>query len=301
MKKPALLILAAGIGSRYGGLKQIDTIGPNGEAIIDYSIYDAIRAGFGKIVLVIREELRKDFDEFFHAKLAEHIELFYVYQSIDQLPDGLTPPTERIKPWGTAHAILQAAQIIDEPFMVINADDYYSPQAFQAIASYFSTNTSHDQHCMVGYPLRQTLSDFGTVARGVCQYDKDMFLKDISEITNIQKKNESIGYLNDQQHWIPLDGDLLVSMNAWGFYPEIFHLFAEGFRHFIMNHISNPKAEYFIALPIREMINQNKGSVKILLTDARWFGITYRQDKEIASKMIQQLIQSGLYPSKLWG
>lgn len=298
--KPTLLILAAGMGSRYGGLKQIDTIGPGGEAIIDYSIFDAIRAGFGKVVLVIRRELEADFREFFGHKLDGKIEVKYVYQELDNIPDGLTYNPERKKPWGTAHAILVAAGAIGEPFVAINADDFYSAEAYKAVAEYFAKNQDETAHCMVGYKLSTTLSEHGTVSRGVCDYKDDFYLTKIREVTNIEKRGDEIGYEDAQHQWIKVNPDINVSMNFWGFYPGIFEIYKNGFGNFIRKEKDNLKAEYYIALPLTEMIENGQGKIKILETDARWFGVTYREDKAAAVEMIGQLVKKGVYPDKLW-
>ena len=299
--KPTLLILAAGMGSRYGGLKQIDTIGPSGEAIIDYSIYDAIRAGFGKVVLVIRRELETDFREFFGNKLDGKIEVEYVYQELENIPDGLTYNPERKKPWGTAHAILVAAGAIGEPFVAINADDFYSAEAYQAVADYFAGNRDETAHCMVGYKLSTTLSEHGTVSRGVCNYQSDLYLTGIREVTNIEKRGDEIGYDDVQKQWITVNPNINVSMNFWGFYPGIFDLYKNGFEKFIRKEKDNLKAEYYIALPLTEMIENGQGKIKILETNARWFGVTYREDKAAAVELINQLVKKGVYPKSLWG
>lgn len=300
MSKPTLLILAAGMGSRYGGLKQIDKIGPSGEAIIDYSIYDAIRAGFGKVVLVIRKELEPDFREFFGHKLDGKIDLRYVYQELDNLPDGITAPPDRKKPWGTAHAVLVADEAINEPFMAINADDFYSLEAYKAVAAHFASNPDPTKHAMVGYQLRLTLSEFGTVSRGVCEYSADLLLNSIREVTNIEKKSGEIGYISPETGWTVLDGKTYVSMNAWGFYPEIFKIFRDGFTQFIRQAKDDPKAEYYIARPLVEMMEQQLGSIQILQSDAQWFGVTYREDKDSAREKIAQLVKAGVYPENLW-
>jgi NDP-sugar pyrophosphorylase family protein len=300
MDKPTLLILAAGMGSRYGGLKQIDKIGPSGEAIIDYSIYDAMRAGFGKVVLVIRRELEHDFRDFFGNKLNGKIELEYVYQELDNLPDGILVPADRKKPWGTAHAVLVAAGAVKEPFMAINADDFYGREAYRTVADYFANNQDKSRHCMVGYRLGNTLSEHGTVSRGVCQYSSDLLLKNITEITSIERKDGQVGYTDQDKGWIELDGNTYVSMNAWGFYPEIFDIFRSGFLQFIQKAKQDPKAEYYIAKPLMEMMEQSIGSIQILRSDAQWFGVTYREDKEAAVARILQEIAAGNYPENLW-
>jgi hypothetical protein len=299
--KPTLLILAAGMGSRYGGLKQIDKIGPSGEAIIDYSIYDAIRAGFGKVVLVIRPELEDDFRAFFGNKLDGKIEVQYVYQTIDNVPDGIEISIDRKKPWGTAHAILVAADAINEPFLAINADDFYGAEAYQAVGDFFGTNKDESTHCMVGYELGLTLSDFGTVSRGVCQYDKNLVLENITEVTNIEKKDSETGFTDPEKGWSLVDPKAYVSMNVWGFYPGIFDIFKKGFEQFILKAKDDPKAEYYIALPLMDMVANKEGTIKILQSDARWFGVTYREDKQFAIDKINHLVVEGKYPENLWG
>lgn len=298
--KPTLLILAAGMGSRYGGLKQIDKIGPSGEAIIDYSIYDAIRAGFGKVVFVIRPELEDDFRNFFGTKLDGKIDMEFVYQTIDNVPKGIEITTDRQKPWGTAHAILVAKDAINEPFAAINADDFYGADAYKTVADYFKTNQKSTDHCMVGYQLDGTLSDFGTVSRGVCKTDENGFLQQIEEVTKIRKKDGDIGFEDADGSWRLLTGKEIVSMNIWGFYPEMFRVFKEGFEQFIREAKDDPKAEYFIAWPLMDMMQNNKGRIKVLETAAEWFGVTYKEDKASAIEKINQLIAAGRYPKKLW-
>lgn len=300
MKKPTLLILAAGMGSRYGGLKQIDRIGPSGEAIIDYSIYDAIRAGFGKVIFVIRRELEEDFRKFFEAKLKGRIEMEFVYQELNNIPEGIKLTVERRKPWGTGHAILVAADKINEPFCTINADDFYGAGAYRAIADYFQKNPVKEDHCMVGYKLGMTLSEFGTVSRGICSSDPEGYLQNIEEVTKIEKKTGRIGYHTHTGEWKNLSGEEIVSMNIWGFYPNIFEIFRHGFEAFIADAKDDPKAEYFIAWPLMDMINTGKGRIKILGTDDQWFGVTYREDKQEAINKINDLISLGRYPEKLW-
>ncbi len=300
MKKPTLLILAAGMGSRYGGLKQIDEIGPSNEAIIDYSIFDAIRAGFGKVVLVIRKELEVDFRAFFGNKLEGKIQVEYVYQEIDNIPEGVHIEVERTKPWGTAHAILVAKDAINEPFAVINADDFYSAEAYQAVADYFATNNKVSDHCMVGYQLDGTLSDNGTVSRGLCKSDKEGFLQAIEEVTKISLHQDTIAYQDQASHWHPLSGKEIASMNIWGFYPGMFQVFEKGFARFIQTAKNDPKAEYFIAWPLMDMMKNKEGRVKIIEANAQWFGVTYKEDKADAVQKINQLVEAGLYPAKLW-
>lgn len=300
MKKPTLLILAAGMGSRYGGLKQIDKIGPSGEAIIDYSIFDAIRAGFGKVVFVIRPELEEDFRNFFSDKLEGKIEMEFVYQTIDNIPEGVDISVDRKKPWGTAHAILVAKDAIDEPFVAINADDFYGADAYQAVAGYFKSNPDQTDHCMVGYRLNGTLSEHGTVSRGVCKMDENGFLTSIEEVTKIGIHNRKIAFDDGQGNWTPLTGEELVSMNIWGFYPGMFEIFGLGFEQFIKTAKDDPKAEYYIAWPLMDMIENRQGRIKVLETTASWFGVTYREDKQSAIDKINQLIAEGVYPENLW-
>ncbi|NCA86760.1 MAG: nucleotidyltransferase [Clostridia bacterium] len=298
--KPTLLVLAAGIGSRYGGLKQIDKIGPSGEAILDYSVFDAIRAGFGKVVFVIRRELEEDFRTFFDHKLKGKINVEYAFQELDNVPDGITISADRKKPWGTGHAILVAGDFIREPFAAINADDFYGAGAYQAVAEYFKNNDNPSHHCMVGYRLDTTLSAHGTVSRGVCTTDREGFLESIREVTNIGQKNGLPGYEDAAGQWQRLIGDEIVSMNIWGFYPEMFEVFREGFTDFIQRAKDDPKAEYFIALPLMDAIRQDKGKIKVLKTDDQWFGVTYKEDKITAIQSIRELISVGKYPDNLW-
>ncbi|NCU34717.1 nucleotidyltransferase [Candidatus Falkowbacteria bacterium] len=299
-QKPTLLVLAAGMGSRYGGLKQIDKIGPSGEAILDYSVFDAIRAGFGKVVFVIRRELEEDFRSFFDQKLKGKIQVEYAFQELDNVPDGINVSADRKKPWGTGHAILVASDFIQEPFAAINADDFYGAGAYQAVAEYFKNNHNPSHHCMVGYRLDTTLSEHGTVSRGVCTTDREGFLESIREVTNIGQRNGRPGYDDAAQQWQPLTGDEIVSMNIWGFYPEMFQIFREGFGNFIPRAKDDPKAEYFIALPLMDAIRQGKGKIKVLKTNDQWFGVTYKDDKAAAIDSINRFINAGKYPDNLW-
>lgn len=298
--KPTLLILAAGMGSRYGGLKQIDKIGPSGEAIIDYSIFDAIRAGFGKVVFVIRRELEQDFRDFFGNKLDGKIEMEFVYQEIDNVSDGIDITIERTKPWGTGHAILVAKDAIKEPFVAINADDFYGADAYQAVAEYFKSNPNPNDHAMVGYQLDGTLSDFGTVSRGLCVKDDSGFLQSIEELTKIGTTDGKISNDDGLGNVTPLSGKEIVSMNIWGFYPEMFEVFKDGFERFIQKAKDDPKAEYYIAWPLMDMMKEKRGRVKVLETTARWFGVTYKEDKVSAIENIGALVKAGEYPENLW-
>lgn len=300
MQKPALLILAAGLGSRFGGLKQLDRLGPSGEALMEYSIYDALQAGFGKVVLVIRKALEYEFDDFLKKKLPAGIALQYVFQEVDNLPPGLQAPAGRTKPWGTAHAIMVAESAINEPFMVVNADDFYGREAFYLIANYLVNNHNQLQHCMAGYRLGQTLSDFGPISRGICVHDREMNLERITEITRIEKRNGQTGFADASGRWQPLDDNVPVSMNAWGFYPSVFKVLKEGFEAFLKTSDDLLQKEYFISLPINHMIANKLGSIRILETPSRWFGLTYPDDKPLVAKQLLQLTKAGLYPSKLW-
>lgn len=299
--KPTLLILAAGMGSRYGGLKQIDPVGPNGEIIIDYSIYDAIRAGFGKLVFVIRHYFEDAFRDKIGSKFDGLVETAYAYQELDSCVEGFTIPAEREKPWGTAHAILVGKEAINEPFAVINADDYYGPNSFKIMSDFLSgPNNSDGEYSMIGFVLRNTLSEYGTVARGVCECDDNMLLKAVTERTKVRKADDAAEYADVDGTWHRLTGDEIVSMNLWGFQPCFFDYLQEDFREYLREHGDENKAEFFITIPVDRLIHDGKATVKILRTPDRWFGVTYRADKEIAVASINKLIRQGLYPAKLW-
>jgi len=301
MNKPTLLILAAGIGSRYGGLKQLDKVGPGGEAIIDYSIYDAIQAGFGKVVFVIRHSIEADFKEFIGNKLDGKIEVEYVFQEIDKIPEGLSFSGERQKPWGTGHAVLMAADVIHENFAVINADDFYGRDAFVTIAKYFEhLPLSSKDNCMVGYYLKNTLSDHGYVSRGQCTSDADGYLKDVVERTHIEKKANGIFFEDENKNEMKLDENTLVSMNFWGFTPYFFKELNERFPAFIEANKNNLKAEFFIPTVVNEMIVEGIGKTKVLESNAAWFGVTYQEDRPVVVESIRELISAGKYPEKLW-
>jgi len=297
--KPTLVILAAGMGSRYGGLKQLDEVGPNGEAIIDYSLYDAIRAGFGKVVFIIRHDFEEAFKARFDQKLKGKIKVEYVYQSLDDLPQGFTIPENREKPWGTAHAIRTARDVVNTPFAAINADDFYGKEAYQTLADYLNTSVSEHHYCMVGYRLDKTLSDHGSVARGICLTDPQQLLIDIDEMTQIEKDNGKIVYVRNGVK-NDLKGDELVSMNIWGFHPSLFHYLEKGFVQFLNEKGNELKSEYYIPLHVGEMVKSGDATVKVLSSSASWFGVTYQQDKPIVIEKIRELIGSGEYPVKLW-
>jgi dTDP-glucose pyrophosphorylase len=298
-KKPALLVLAAGIGSRYGGLKQMDQVGPCGEAIMDYSIYDAIRAGIEKIVFVIREEMYKDFHEVIGSRLERRVMIDYAFQELSMIPEGFVCPPDRKKPWGTGHAILIAREKIDEPFIVINADDFYGAGSYDTIAR-FLENSSDNEYAMVGFKLENTLSDYGQVARGVCKTDQDSYLESIVELTNIEKDNQKIFYTGQGGKRIPLSGNEDVSMNIWGFHPNVFDFLRESFSRFLHQESSNPKSEHYIPTLIHELLEAKKATVKVLHSTDSWFGVTYREDKPMVVNKIRELINQGVYPESLY-
>lgn len=299
--KPTLLILAAGMGSRYGGLKQIDPVGPNGEIIIDYSIYDAISAGFGKLVFVIRHYFEDAFKEKIGSKFDGLVETAYAFQELDAGLGSFDLPPDREKPWGTGHAILMGADVIDEPFAVINADDYYGANSFRIMAEFLSgPDVSPNDYAMVGYMLRNTLSEYGTVARGVCHCDDGMLLRDVTERTKVEKVGEAARYYDDEAGTHDLTGDEIVSMNLWGFHPSFFGHLTAGFEEFLTEHGTEQKSEYFITIPISNLVESKQAKVMVLPTDDKWFGITYKEDKPIAQRSIARLIEEGTYPQNLW-
>ena len=297
--KPTLLILAAGMGSRYGGLKQIDGIGPNNEPIIEYSIYDAINSGFGKIVFVIR----KEFDEAFRSrfdKFADKIIIIYVYQEVNINVEGIET-IQRVKPWGTSHAVLVAKNVIKEPFAVINADDYYGSGSFKLIANFLIHDCSPSLMAMVGYTLHNTLSEHGTVNRGVCQVDSDNNLIEVIERTKIASKNGIINYnVGGDDPLGFIEKNVSVSMNYWGFHPSIFKAIEKGLYDFMRANPTNPNAEYYIPNIITDMIVSEKIAVRVIPTDENWFGVTYKEDKPMAVAAINKCITDGIYPINLW-
>ncbi|MCD4772361.1 MAG: nucleotidyltransferase [Bacteroidales bacterium] len=299
--KPTLLILAAGIGSRYGGIKQMDGIGPNNETIIDYSIYDAIRSGYGKVVFVINEKIEKDFKEIFEKKLSGKIKTDYVIQKTNNIPLEFKLNNERQKPWGTAHAVLVAASVINEPFSVINADDFYGYESFKLLADYLSNIDSVDsnEYCMAGYQLNKVLSENGSVSRGVCEFDKKDNLLDIKEITNIEIKDSEIGYSDQSNNWNPLTGNEIISMNFWGFTPTFFNFLKEYFVEFLENNYNNPKAEFLIPEVINNLLKTSQASTKMIKTNADWFGVTYKEDRNLAVEKLKKLIEIDKYPKSL--
>lgn len=298
--KPTLLILAAGMGSRYGSLKQIDAIGPSGETIIDYSVYDAIRAGFGKVVFVIRKNIEKEFKEVFGNRFQNRIQIDYVFQELENLPQGYSLPEGREKPWGTAHAVLMAKDVIKEPFAVINADDFYGADAFKKLADFFAqTDIDGNIFSMVGYTLNKTLSDHGFVSRGVCETDTESNLITVVERTKIEKVDDKILFSDGEQK-IELQGDEKVSMNFWGFMPSFFKYAESDFITFLNESIEVPKSEFFIPLVVNNLIQSNTIKLKVLPTSASWFGVTYKEDKPIVIQKLKDLVAEGVYPENLW-
>lgn len=301
-----LLVLAAGMGSRYGGLKQIDPIGPNGEIILDYSVYDAVRAGFSKVVFVIRKEIEKDFRECVGKKIEKKIDVEYVFQGINDLPDGFTLPADRKKPWGTAHAILSAKNLLKEPFAVINADDFYGRSGYELLYKYLTEGAYYFRkqqlYFMVGYILRNTLSENGHVSRGVCEISDDDSLISVVERTKIFKEKESgyIKYCDEENNERRLSGDEIVSMNMWGFSPSIFDFLEEDFIFFLRDKINDLKAEFFISTVVSDLISSGRAVVKVLRSRDQWFGITYKEDKDIVISKIRDLIDKKIYPTTLY-
>ncbi len=297
--KPTLLILAAGMASRYGSMKQIDGFGPNGETIIDYSIYDAIKAGFGKVVFIIKEEFVDNFKNIFEPKLAGRIETDYVFQNFDLTQFGIEEEIYREKPWGTAHAILSARKVVKEPFCVINADDFYGFEAFKKMVDFLNEEASGSNFSIIGYQIGKTLSDFGAVSRGVCKVDESGNLKEIVERTKVYKEDDVIVYEEDDKKY-PLDFETPVSMNFWGFTPEVFMATEELFVEFALANKDKPKAEFFIPLIGDALVRDNTATFKVVPTANQWFGVTYKEDKPFVQASIDQLVKDGAYPENLW-
>ena len=304
MVKPTLLVLAAGMGSRYGSLKQMDGVGPNGEAIIDYSIYDAIRAGFGKVVFVIRHSFEKEFKEMFSPeRFGGKIEVDFVFQELDYLPEGFSVPEGREKPWGTNHAVMMGATAVHEPFAVINSDDFYGTDAYRVMGAYLSQlEGAKGEYAMIGYEVNKTLSDNGTVSRGVCTVDENRFLTSMVERTKIERNAEGTIVFHDLGDDQPLAEDTPVSMNFFGFTPDYFAHSAEGFKEFLASDDvkTNLKAEFFIPLMVNKLVASGDARLKVLSTTAQWFGVTYKEDKPMLVAKIEKLIEEGVYPRNLW-
>jgi NDP-sugar pyrophosphorylase family protein len=297
--KPTLVILAAGMASRYGSMKQVQGFGPNGETIMDYSIYDAIRAGFGKIVFIIRREFAEDFKNIFEPKLRGRVETAYVYQEMDSYLGDFEVPVERKKPWGTAHAVLCADDAVSEPFAVINADDFYGTDAFVKAFDFLTRECLPSLYAIIGYDLNNTLSEHGSVSRGVCEVDEEGYLTDINERTQIYREEGKIIYEeNGKKTELPLNSR--VSMNFWCFHPSVFGLGQKMFQEFLKENINNPKAEFFIPIVGDKFITQGHGKIRVIPTDAPWFGVTYKEDAPGVEKSIRNLITNGIYPGSLW-
>ncbi len=305
-QQPTLIIMAAGMGSRYGGLKQVDKITDAGEIILDFSLYDAMMAGFNRAVFVIKEENREIFREMVDERAGRFMEIEYAYQKLDDIPEGFTVPEDRQKPWGTAHAVLACRELINGPFVVINADDYYGPDAFVQIYDYLTTHKDDDvyEYCMVGYQLKNTVTENGHVARGVCELDDKGFLKKVTERTKIMHHGDSIAYTEDDgESWTPLADDTIVSMNFWGFSKSMMDELQNGLPVFLEQALAeNPlKGEYFLPGVADRLVQEGKARVKVLTSHDKWYGVTYKEDKEDVKNALQSMKDKGEhYPEKLW-
>ena len=300
---PTLVVMAAGIGSRYGGLKQVDPVGPAGEMILDYSVYDAVRAGFGKVVFVIRRDIETDFREAIGRRIEPRVDTDYAYQSLDALPEGRTAPGGRVKPWGTGHAVLCARDQVGGPFAAINADDFYGRGAFKAVGSHIMSLPAPgdvDEYSMAGYRLANTLSEHGHVSRGVCEVSDDGFLERIVERTKIRRFDEGIRYQSEEGEWASLPDEATVSMNIWGFSAGFLNKLEAGFERFLDSHLDEEGAEFYLPSAVSDLIASGEARVRVLPTDEHWFGITYREDMPVARAAIRERIAGGLYPERLW-
>lgn len=300
--KPTLLVLAAGMGSRYGGLKQIDPVGPNGETIIDYSIYDAIQAGFGKVVFVIRRDIEEAFRNFLGHKLDGHIEVDFAFQELDALPEGFSVPAERQKPWGTGHAILVAKDLVNTPCLVINGDDFYGRESFQAASKYLSQAKDGDKadYSMVGYQLGNTLSENGSVSRGICQVSDQQHLLSVQEFTKISKDDQGISHENEDGSRHPFSGQEPTSMNMFGFTPSIFEHLETQFVEFLKLRGQELKSELYIPAVVNQLISENRATCTVIPTPEQWFGVTYQEDREGVCASVKALIEKGVYPQTLF-
>jgi len=299
--KPTLFVLAAGMGSRYGGLKQLDGLGPNGETIMDYSIYDAMKAGFGKIVFVIRASFEKDFKSVVVDKFKDLIDIEIVFQEINNVPEGSIYTPEREKPWGTNHAVLMGKEVIHEPFAVINADDFYGQESFAVLADFLrSVEGKKNEYCMVGYHVGNTLSESGAVSRGICVVDGNGLLENVVERTHIEEKAGTIVYLDDNGKEVTIHPSTPVSMNMWGFTPDYFDYSMEYFKEFLAENGQKLKSEFYIPLAVNNLIVQKKVTCKVLDTPSKWFGVTYSEDRSQVVLKINELVRKGFYPEKLF-
>jgi hypothetical protein len=299
--RPTLLVLAAGMGSRYGGLKQLDGLGPNGETIMDYSIFDAIRGGFGKVVFVIRKDFEDDFREKILRKYENHTPVETIFQSLDRLPEGFACPEGRTKPWGTNHAVLMGKGVIREPFAVINADDFYGRDSFEVLGrELVGVEGRRNDYCMVGFRVGNTLSESGSVARGVCGMNADGYLTTVVERTAIERIDGDIRFVDENDGNVVLNENTPVSMNMWGFTPDYFEYSEEYFKDFLRKNMDNLKSEYFIPLMVNELVTKNIARVKVLDTASKWFGVTYIADRQSVVDKIRALIDAGEYPERLF-
>ena len=298
--KPTLLILAAGMASRYGSMKQTDAFGPNGETIIDYSIHDAIKAGFGKVSFIIREEFLDSFKSIFEPKLKGRVETDYVFQSYDLTPFGINKTIERQKPWGTGHAVLSARNQVKEPFCVINADDFYGYEAFEKMAHFLTNEVRDDYYSLMGYQVDKTLSDYGSVSRGICKVNEQGNLEEIVERTKVYAKDGEIVYEEEDGTVAPLHDNARASMNFWGFTPAIFEQSEAMFKRFVEANEDKPKSEFFIPLIAEELVKTGQAQFKVIPTASKWFGVTYKEDKPIVQQSLAELIANGTYPESLW-
>ncbi|MBO7049882.1 MAG: nucleotidyltransferase [Bacteroidaceae bacterium] len=299
--KPALVVLAAGMGSRYGGLKQLDALGPSGETIMDYSVFDAIRAGFGKVVFIIRKDFEDDFRRLVLKKYEGHVQTEVVFQSINDLPEGFTCPEDRTKPWGTNHAVLMAKDVINEPFCVINADDFYGRDCFAVMGKFLSALPagSKNVYSMVGFRVANTLSENGKVSRGVCEVNAKRHLTTVVERTEIIRRENGVCY-KDGDDWVRIEDNTPVSMNVWGFTPDYMKYSEDFFKGWLKANINVPKSEYFIPLMVNELINSGTATCEVLDTTSKWFGVTYAEDRQGVVDKIAELVKEGVYPVKLF-
>lgn len=300
--EPTLLIMAAGIGSRFGGLKQTAAIGPSGEMVLDYTVFDALKAGFGRVVFVIRREIEHDFRERVGRRIESRADTAYAFQELDSfLPEGFFPPPERAKPWGTGHAVLCARNVVDAPFAVVNADDFYGASAFEVLAGHLREARDSGgplDFCMAGYVLENTLSDHGHVSRGICRVSEDGCLSGIRELTKVRRDGDAVVFSEDGK-WAGIPPDSLVSLNTWGFTPGLFPELGRRFERFLKER-SAPKAEYFLPSVVDELIREGKARVRVLRTSERWFGVTYREDLPVIREAVRSLVDRGVYPARLW-
>jgi len=299
---PTLLILAAGIGSRFGGLKQAEGVGPSGEAILDYSIYDAIRAGFKKVVFVIRKDILEDMQRIFFDKWADKIEIDYVFQELDNLPGGFQSPADRAKPWGTGHAIWVAREKVQEPFCVINADDFYGRRSYELAADFLGNmdNLLYGRYALIGYILKNTLSEHGYVSRAECETNPDGTLKSITERLKIKREGDLVAYQDDQGESRIISENTIVSMNIWGFMPSLFQYLEEEMMVFLKDNSTSIKAEFLLPNVIDKLIKSGEVEIPVLQTEAQWFGMTYKEDREMVAAKLAELVNQGIYPYSLW-